>query len=104
LFAGSDRGGCGERAAAMHTLIATAKLNDIDPQAWLADVLRRINDHQDSRLRELVSWNWEAPLAEAAAAQPRFADAEARCRPGMRRMLPSVNAGRRCLTPAGAGP
>ncbi len=38
LFAGSDRGG--ERAAAMYTLIATAKLNDIDPQAWLADVLR----------------------------------------------------------------
>ena len=37
LFAGSDRGG--ERAAAMYTLIATAKLNDIDPQAWLADVL-----------------------------------------------------------------
>src|SRR5204863_3729062 len=43
LFAGSDRGG--ERAAAMYTLIATAKLNAIDPQAWLADVLRRIADH-----------------------------------------------------------
>ena len=43
LFAGSDRGG--ERAAAMYTLIATAKLNDIDPQAWLADVLARIADH-----------------------------------------------------------
>jgi transposase len=43
LFAGSDRGG--ERAAAMYTLIGTAKLNDIDPQAWLADVLRRIADH-----------------------------------------------------------
>ena len=44
LFAGSDRGG--ERAAAIYTLIVTAKLNDIDPQAWLADVLRRIADHR----------------------------------------------------------
>jgi hypothetical protein len=61
LFAGSDRGGCGERAAAMHTLIATAKLNDIDPQAWLADVLRRINDQPASRLREFVPWNWGRP-------------------------------------------
>ncbi|HYY62650.1 MAG TPA: IS66 family transposase, partial [Burkholderiales bacterium] len=43
LFAGSDRGG--ERAAAIYTLIETAKLNEIDPQAWLADVLRRIADH-----------------------------------------------------------
>jgi hypothetical protein len=42
LFAGSDRGG--ERAAVMLTLIRTAKLNDVDPQAWLADVLARIND------------------------------------------------------------
>ena len=48
LFAGSDRGG--ERAAAMYTLIVTAKLNDVDPQAWLADVLRRIDDHPASRL------------------------------------------------------
>jgi hypothetical protein len=47
LFAGSDRGG--ERAAAMYTLIATAKLNDINPQAWLAGVLRRINDHRAPR-------------------------------------------------------
>ncbi len=43
LFAGSDRGG--ERAAVMYTLIQTARLNDVDPQAWLADVLARINDH-----------------------------------------------------------
>jgi len=43
LFAGSDRGG--ERAAAICTLIATAKLNGVDPQAWLANVLRRIADH-----------------------------------------------------------
>ena len=52
LFAGSDRGG--ERAAAMYTLIATAKLNDIDPQAWLADVLRRIADHPAPRLHEFL--------------------------------------------------
>jgi transposase len=42
-FAGSDEGG--RRAAAIYTLIATAKLNDIDPQAWLADVLARLPDH-----------------------------------------------------------
>jgi len=55
LFAGSDRGG--ERAAAMYTLIATAKLNDIAPQAWLADVLARIADHPASRLAELLPWS-----------------------------------------------
>jgi transposase len=65
LFGGSDRGG--ERAAAMHTLIATAKLNDVDPQAWLADVPRRINDHPAARLDELLPWNSAASLAEAAA-------------------------------------
>jgi transposase len=65
-FCGSDRGG--DRAAAMYTLIATAKLNDIDPEAWLADVLRRINDHPASRLDELLPWNWsnQAILAPAA--------------------------------------
>src|ERR1700723_4151665 len=52
LFAGSDRGG--ERAAAIYTLIGTAKLNDVHPQAWLADVLRRIADHPASRLDELL--------------------------------------------------
>jgi hypothetical protein len=56
LFAGSDRGG--ERAAVMLTLIHTAKLNDIDPQAWLADVLGRINEHKIHRLDELLPWNW----------------------------------------------
>jgi hypothetical protein len=50
LFAGSDGGG--ERAAAMFTLIETAKLNNVDPQAWLADVLRRIADHPASKLDE----------------------------------------------------
>ena len=56
LFCGSDRGG--ERAAAMYSLIVTAKLNDVDPRAWLADVLRRIADHPAQRLDELLPWNW----------------------------------------------
>ena len=66
LFAGSDSGG--ERAAAMYSLIQTAKLNDIDPRAWLADMLRRINDHPASRLDALLPWNWHAPnrLQQAA--------------------------------------
>ena len=52
LFAGSDRGDA--RAAAMYTLIGTAKLNDVDPQAWLADVLGRIADTPQTRLEELL--------------------------------------------------
>ena len=56
LFAGSDRGG--ERAAIKYSLIVTAKMNDIDPQAWLADVLARIAEHPASRLDELLPWNW----------------------------------------------
>jgi hypothetical protein len=66
LFAGSDRGG--ERAAAIYSLIATAKLNGIDPQAWLADVLRRIADYPASRLHELLPWHWIKPEHQAAAA------------------------------------
>jgi hypothetical protein len=66
LFAGSDRGG--ERAAAMYSLIVTAKLNDVDPRAWLADVLSRINDHPASRPHELLPWNCHAPASEAIAA------------------------------------
>src|SRR5438270_8075301 len=57
----------GERAAAMFTLIETAKLNDVDSQAWLADVLRRINDHPAARLAELLPWNWKHPPAKLAA-------------------------------------
>jgi len=57
LFTGSERGG--QRAAAMYTLIGTAKLNDIDPQAWLADVIARISDMPVSRLHELLPWNWK---------------------------------------------
>jgi transposase len=59
LFCGSDRGGL--RAAVMYTLIGTAKLNDIDPQAWLADVLGRIADHPIQRLHELLPWAWRVP-------------------------------------------
>ena len=55
-FAGSDRGG--ERAAAMYTLIETAKLNGVDPQAWLADVLARLADHPAKRLDDLFPWRW----------------------------------------------
>jgi len=66
LFAGSDRGG--ERAATMYTLIATAKLNNIDPQAWLADVLRRIADHPARRLNQLLPWNWHTPVIQHTAA------------------------------------
>ena len=66
LFAGSDRGG--ERAAAIYSLIATAKLNSVDPQAWLADALRRIADHPASRLDELLPWHWKRPEIPAAAA------------------------------------
>jgi hypothetical protein len=58
LFAGSDRGG--ERAALMYTLIQTARLNDIDPQAWLSDVLARINEHKITELDALLPWRWAA--------------------------------------------
>jgi transposase len=60
LFAGSERGA--DRAAVMATLIMTAKLNDVDPQAWLADVLARINDHVIHRLDDLLPWNWAAEM------------------------------------------
>jgi transposase len=65
-FAGSDEGG--RRAAAMYTLIETAKLNSIDPRAWLADVLARLPGHPASRIHELLPWNWQAPAAISAAA------------------------------------
>jgi transposase len=66
LFAGSDRGG--DRAAAMYSLIVTAKMNEIDPQAWLADVLARIASHPASRLDELLPWNWRAAIAVVSQA------------------------------------
>jgi transposase len=65
-FAGSDDGG--RRAAAIYTLIETAKLNDIDPQAWLTDLLARLPDHPARRISELLPWNWRPQnlVAEAA--------------------------------------
>ena len=66
LFAGSERGA--DRAAVMATLIITAKLNDVDPQAWLADVLARINDHAVNKLDELLPWNWRKPMPSRAEA------------------------------------
>ena len=66
VFAGSDRRG--ERAAVMYTLIGTAKLNDVDPHAWLADVLDRIADLPQTRLHGLLPWNWTAERQQALAA------------------------------------
>lgn len=59
LFCGSDRGG--ERAAAIYRLIVTEKMNEVDPQGWLADVLARIAAHPAHRLDELLPWHW-SPL------------------------------------------
>jgi transposase len=66
LFAGSDRGG--ERAAIILTLIQTAKLNEVDPQAWLADVLARIADHKIIALGALLPWNWRRAISIDRAA------------------------------------
>jgi transposase len=65
LFAGSERGA--DRAAAMTTLIMTAKLNDVDPLAWLADVLARIAAIPQNRLPELLPWEWKALSQQQAA-------------------------------------
>jgi transposase len=65
-FAGSDEGG--RRAAALYTLIATAKRNEVDPQAWLADVLARLPDHPAKRISELLPWNWMRKRHVKAAA------------------------------------
>ena len=67
LFAGSERGG--DRAAFMYyTLIVAAKMNDIDPQARLADVLKRLPDMPSSRVYELLPWNWKTAAAIVKAA------------------------------------
>lgn len=63
-FAGSDEGG--RRAAAMYTLIETAKLNGIDPRAWLADALARLPSQPASRIHELLPWHWN--MAEQISA------------------------------------
>lgn len=66
LFAGSDSGG--ERAAAIYSLIQSAKLNGLDPQAYLRDVLARIADHPSKRIDDLLPWNWTSPKPLPAAA------------------------------------
>jgi transposase len=64
-FAGSDEGG--RRAAAIYTLVETAKLNGVDPRAWLADVLARLPDHPARRIGELLPWNWKRDRIKVAA-------------------------------------
>jgi transposase len=66
LFAGSNAGG--RRAAAMYSLIESAKLNGIDPQHYLADVLARIADHPARRIAELLPWNWKPAEPQRVAA------------------------------------
>ena len=65
LFAGSERGG--DRAAFMYSLIVTAKMNDVDPQAWLADILARLPETTLSRVPDLMPWNWAAIPQRMAA-------------------------------------
>jgi transposase len=66
LFAGSDSGG--DRAALFYTLIRTCKLNGVEPEAWLRDVLTRVGAHPVNRLAELLPWNWTPPATPSAAA------------------------------------
>lgn len=65
LFAGSDAGG--ELLADAMTVIETAKLADLDPEAYLTDVLARIRSHDPDRLDDLLPWNWKAAMASAAS-------------------------------------
>jgi transposase len=66
LFAGSDEGG--RRAAIIYTLIETARLNDTDPEAWLADILARIAEHPINRIDDLLPWKWRKETPQAIAA------------------------------------
>ena len=66
LFCGSDSGG--ERAAAFYTLVRTARLNGIEPEAWLTDVIARIGAHPINRLAELLPWNWSPTATQSVAA------------------------------------
>ena len=66
LFAGSDEGG--RRAAIIYTLIETARLNDVDPEAWLGDVISRIADHPNTKIDELLPWKWSGAGSQAIAA------------------------------------
>ena len=58
LFAGSDQSG--HRAASIYSLVETAKLNGVDPEAWLADTIARIADHPARRVAELLPWNYRS--------------------------------------------
>ena len=53
----------------MYSLITMAKMNNVDPQAWLADILARIASHPAHRIEELMPWNWIAPRKQSPAAQ-----------------------------------
>jgi hypothetical protein len=66
LFAGSDEGA--ENWAIAASLIETCKLNDIDPEVWLADVLARIADHPINRIDDLLPWKWQREAPQAVAA------------------------------------
>jgi hypothetical protein len=66
LFAGSDTGG--ERAAVVYSLVKTCKLNGIDPEAYLRDVLTRIADHPINRIADLLPWHWAARISQPRAA------------------------------------
>jgi transposase len=66
LFLGSEAGG--ERAAILYTVLETAKLNGLDPQTWLADVIDRMaTGHPNNRLAELLPWNSQTQIATLAA-------------------------------------
>ncbi len=66
LFLGSDAGG--ERAAILYTVLESAKLNGLDPQTWLTDVIDRMaNGHPINRLAELLPWNWQPKIVTLAA-------------------------------------
>ena len=81
LFAGSDTGA--ETLARAMTIIETAKMNGLDPQAYLTDVIARINDHKINRIDELLPWNWtplatpESAMATTSAATPATTSLEA---------------------------
>jgi transposase len=86
LFAGSDAGG--RRAAAIYSLIESAKLNALNPQRYIADVLARIADHPARRIAELLPWNWQPLDATRAAA---WGDPRLSLSPGLAGALAAAN-------------